>query len=53
MKRVAKRDDAEDEEKIEAIVCKIISEVKAIPKVFNRYDLDQFTYCYVCTCILR
>ena len=48
MKLVAERDVAEDEDKIEAIVRKIISEVKAIPNVLNRYDLDQFTYSNIC-----
>ena len=44
MKLVAQRDDAQDDEKIEAIVCKIRPGVKAISKVLNHYDLDQFTY---------
>ena len=35
MKLVAERDVVEDEDKIEAIVRKIISEVKAIPNVLN------------------
>ena len=48
MKLVAERDVAEDEDKFEAIVRKIISEVKAIPNVLNRYDLDQFTYSNIC-----
>ena len=29
-------------------MCKLISEVKAIPKVLNHYDLDQFTYSNTC-----
>ena len=44
MKLVAQRDDAQDDENIEAIVCKIRSGVKVLPKVLNHYDLDQFTY---------
>ena len=48
MKLVAQRDDAQDDEKIEAIVCKIRSGVKVLPKVLNHYDLDQFTYSNTC-----
>ena len=48
MTLVAEIDIAEDEDKIEAIVRKIISEVKEIPNVLNRYDLDQFTYSNIC-----
>ena len=48
VKLVAQRDDAQDDEKIEAIVCKIRSGVKVLPKVLNHYDLDQFTYSNTC-----
>ena len=48
MKLVAQRDNAQDDEKIEAIVCKIRSGVKVLPKVLNHYDLDQFTYSNTC-----